>query len=281
MESLTRSADVFPVRFGGPPLPDLVAHALREAIADGRFKSGQRLPSEPQLAEQLGVSRATLRQALSRLTQEGLLVRQHGRGTFISALPQSALHGNLTELVSTTQMIRDQGYQAGVAGCQVELTAVEAWLSDLFLLPADSRFFYISRTRLANGYPAVYSNEYLPASFFGPDSAFLQEGKKIESLYEILLQANIDIAFATCKVIPTVADEVLASRLRVKVGHPLLVLKQLHYTKTNQPVLYSENYHNCEFIEFQTVRQARNSVETAGDVLADAKALVDQLIDHT
>ena len=74
------STEAFPLRFGGPPLPDLVAHALREAIADKRLKSGERLPSEPQLAEQLGVSRATLRQALSQLTQEGLLVRQHGRG---------------------------------------------------------------------------------------------------------------------------------------------------------------------------------------------------------
>jgi GntR family transcriptional regulator len=276
MKSVTRSADAFPLHFGGPPLPDLVAQALCEAITDGRLKSGQRLPSEPQLAEQFGVSRATLRQALSQLTQKGLLIRQHGRGTFVSSVPQSTLHGNLTELMSTTQMIREQGYQAGVAGCQIELTSVEAWLSDLFLLPQDARFLYISRTRLANGYPAVYSNEYIPESFLEAGVTLFQGWKEDGSLYEKLQQVGIDIAFATCKVIPTVADEILASHLRIKVGHPLLLLKQLHYTKANQPVLYSENYHNCEFIEFQTVRKAR---EVVGDVLIDAKALVDQLID--
>lgn len=278
MKRVARSVDAFPLRFGGPPLPDLVARALYEAIADGRLKSGERLPSEPQLAEQLGVSRATLRQALSQLMQEGLLIRQHGRGTFVSSIPQSALHGNLNELMSTTQMIREQGYQTGVAGCQVKLTSGECWLSDLFLLPQDSRFLYISRTRLANGYPAVYSNEYVPEKFFGLGTRLFQGGKEDESLYEKLQQAGVDIAFATCKVVPTVADEILASHLRIKVGHPLLLLKQLHYTKANQPqpVLYSENYHNCEFIEFQTVRKAR---EVVRNTQADTRALMDQLIE--
>jgi GntR family transcriptional regulator len=75
------------------------------------------------------------------------------------------------------------------------------------------------------------------------------------SLYEKLQQAGVEITFATCKVLPTVANEILASHLCIKIGHPLLLLKQLHYTRTNQPVLYSENHHNCEFIDFQTVRK--------------------------
>jgi GntR family transcriptional regulator len=256
MTNIIRPTEALSSRVGGPPLPDLVADILREAIADGRLVSGQHLPSEPQLAEQLGVSRATLRQALALLTQEGLLVRQHGRGTFVSALPQGVLHGNLTELMSTTQMIREQGYQPGIAECCIEVTVVEPWIPDLFDLPQDSRFLHISRTRLANGNPAVYSDEYLPEHLLGPDATSLQERTEDWSLYNTLHQAGINIAFATCKVVPLVADESLASHLRVKVGHPLLLLKQLHYTDVGHAVLYCENYHNCEFIEFQTVRKS-------------------------
>ncbi len=105
MTNIIRPTEALSSRVSGPPLPDLVADILRAAIADGRLVSGQHLPAEPQLAEQLGVSRATLRQALTLLTKEGLLVRQHGRGTFVSALPRGVLRGNLTELMSTTQMI--------------------------------------------------------------------------------------------------------------------------------------------------------------------------------
>ena len=255
MRNSIRPTEALSSRVGGPPLPDLVANLLREAIADGRLVSGEHLPSEPQLAEHLGVSRATLRQALALLTQEGLLVRQHGRGTFVSALPRGVLRGNLTDLTSTTQMIREQGYQPGIAECRIEVTLVEPWMANLFDLSQDSRFLHISRTRLANGHPAVYSEEYLPERLLGPDAITLQERTEDWSLYESFHQVGIDVTFATCKVIPIVADESLASHLSVKVGHPLLLLKNLHHTDAGQPVLYSENYHNCELIEFQTIRR--------------------------
>jgi len=133
---------------------------------------------------------------------------------------------------------------------------VEHLIADLFDLSQDSRFLHISRTRLANGHPAVYSDEYLPESLLGSDATSLQESAEDWSLYERLHRAGVEVAFATCKVVPTVANEALASHLRVKVGHPLLLLKQLHYTGMGQPVLYCENYHNCELIEFQTVRKS-------------------------
>ncbi len=256
MADMINPTEELSLRIGGLPLPDLVADTLRKAIANGRLVSGQRLPAEPQLAEQLGVSRATLRQALSLLTQEGLLVRQHGRGTFVSSLPRSVLRGNLTELMGTTQMIREQGYQPGIAGCRIELTTVEKWVTDLFDLAENVRFLHISRTRLANGHPAVYSDEYLPAHLLGSDATSLQKSPEDWSLYERLQKAGVEVVFATCKVIPTIANEALASHLSVKVGHPLLLLKQLHYTGMGQPVLYCENYHNCDFIEFQTVRKS-------------------------
>ncbi len=255
MGNIIAPAEALSLRTGGPSLPDLVADTLRNAITEGRLASGQRLPAEPQLAEQLGVSRATLRQALSLLTQEGLLVRQHGRGTFVSALPRNVLRGNLTELTSTTQMIREQGYQPGVADCRICVAPVALWIAALFDLAPDARFVHISRTRLASGHPAAYSEEYVPEHLLGSAVIPPQEDAESWSLYATLQQAGIEIAFATCKVIPTVATETLAAHLRVKVGHPLLLLKQLHFTGVGQAVLYCENYHNGDLIEFQMVRK--------------------------
>lgn len=256
MANILRPNEVLSLRISGPALPDLVATTLRDAIADGRLAPGQRLPAEPQLAEQLGVSRATLRQALALLTQEGLLVRQHGRGTFVSSLPTSTMRGNLAELTSTTQMIREQGYQPGVAGCRVAIVAGQPWLADLFDLPVDAQFVHISRTRLANGQPAVYSDEYLPERMLGARAESLQHGPGDWSLYDMLNEAGVAVAFATCKVVPAVVSEALSARFRLPVGHPLLLLKQLHYTQAGLPVLYCENYHSSDIIEFQIVRKA-------------------------
>jgi GntR family transcriptional regulator len=256
VSNILRPAEALSLRISGPALPELVANTLREAIGDGRLVAGQRLPSEPQLAEQLGVSRATLRQALALLTQEGLLVRQHGRGTFVSSLPASALRGNLAELTSTTRMILEQGYQPGVAGTRVQVGIVEQRLADLFDMPAGTRFVHISRTRLANGQPAVYSEEYLPEAILGAHAQALQNGPGDWSLYDMLTQAGVAVSFATCKVVPAVVTEALASCFHIPVGHLLLLLKQLHYTQSGQPVLYCENYHNSDIIEFQLVRKA-------------------------
>lgn len=255
MENTIDPAEALSLRIGGPSLPDLVADTLRDNIAQGRFTVGQRLPAEPQLAEQMGVSRATLRQALSQLTQEGLLVRQHGRGTFVSTLPHAVLRGNLAELKSTTEMIQEQGYEPGIADCQITVGAVEPWIADLFDLAPDSRFLHISRTRLASGQPAAYSDEYLPEHLLGPDAMPPQGGVEDWSLYETLYDAGTEIAFATCKVIATVANETLASHLHVRVGHPLLLLKQLHFTGEGRAILYCENYHNGDLIDFQMMRK--------------------------
>ena len=62
-----------------------LAEMLEEEIVEGRWQSGQRLPSEPDLCEYYGLSRTTIRQALSRLEQEGLVARLKGRGTFVQA----------------------------------------------------------------------------------------------------------------------------------------------------------------------------------------------------
>ena len=78
MANMIHPTEALSLRIGGPSLPDLVADTLRASIADGRLVSGQRLPAELQLAEQLGVSRATLRQALSLLTQVVVILARLG-----------------------------------------------------------------------------------------------------------------------------------------------------------------------------------------------------------
>ncbi|WP_160938740.1 FadR/GntR family transcriptional regulator [Teichococcus coralli] len=73
-----------PLRSGNVTLADAAAAQLGEAIRQGRFTPGDRLPGEQQLAGEFGVSRPVVREAISRLQQEGLVEKQHGRGAFVT-----------------------------------------------------------------------------------------------------------------------------------------------------------------------------------------------------
>jgi GntR family transcriptional regulator len=243
-------------RVGSPPLPELVAASLRQAVVAGQLEPGQRLPSEPDLAGQLGVSRATLRHALSILEQEGLLVRQHGLGTFVSAVPPSLLRGGLAELSSTTDLIRSQGYEPGAVGLRIQQRTVARSIAEPFGLGPHDAFLHISRTRTANGRPVIHCEEYVPAGLLPVELLPTDTEASGWSLYESLASAGSGPMLASCVVVPVVAGDDIATRLRLEPGHPLLLMKQWHYTQAGRPVLYCENWHNSGLLEFQIIRRA-------------------------
>lgn len=235
------------------PLPHLLAAAIREAIQEGRLPLGSQLPSEPEFAEQLGVSRTTLRDAVRILVSSGTLERRRGVGTFVAKSPLINIREGLETLVSTTEVIRAQGYDPGTASVIRETIPATEQLAAVFQLTAEAPLLHFSRTRTANGVPVIQSEEYLPASLLDPETVHQRHGDW--SLYQILKDARLEIASAICKVVPVVANELLAARLNVPLHHPLLLLRQTHFTTEHQPVLYCENYHNSSVIEFHVLRR--------------------------
>lgn len=237
-------------------LPLLVADSLRISLETGKLGPGVRIPSEPELASQFGVSRATVRQALSLLEREGLLVRRHGLGTFVSEVPADHLRGGLAELKSTTDLIKSHGFQPGTTALRITRDRVGSHITRLFTGSDEDDFLHVSRTRTANGRPVIHCEDYLPARLLSANLLPSPDRANSWSLYRTLANAGSEPALAHCSVSPIVASEEIASRLELELGHPLLLLKQLHYTQGGQPVLYSENWHNSTLIEFQIIRRA-------------------------
>src|SRR5947207_1711412 len=91
-----------------PSLTQRAADDLRRAIQDGHYEQTGRLPAEPDLARQLGVSRATLRHAISVLQEEGLVTRRHGSGTFVAGRI-AELRNNLNVNFGVTDLIDAAG----------------------------------------------------------------------------------------------------------------------------------------------------------------------------
>src|SRR5919108_4439174 len=124
-----------------------VQDELRQRIDQGKLPAGARLPSEPDLAAELGVSRATLREALRALEDEGLLRRRQGSGTFVADHPRMA--NSLDVNFGVTEAIRAAGMTPGIARARHWVEPAAAGEAALLELEPGQDVLVIERVRTA------------------------------------------------------------------------------------------------------------------------------------
>lgn len=233
-------------------LPHLIAQSIREAIDTGQLKPGEQLPSEPHFATQLKVSRTTLRDAVRILVGEGVLERRRGVGTFIADNPMVNIQEGLESLLGTTELLRKKGYVPGTSASNWEVIPATEAIAAALEISARTPLIHFSRTRTANNIPVIHCEEYIPITILSPEK--ISASQSDWSLYKLLAENGSEVTSAVCKIAPVVADQNLATRLNVPPHHPLLLLRQIHYSSRHQPILYCENYHNSSVIEFHIRR---------------------------
>lgn len=242
------------------PLAAQAAAAIRRAIVDGLWRIGSQLPSEPRLAAELGVSRATLREALRLLVSDGLLDRRHGVGTFVARLPAPTIERGIDELVSLGEAIEQLGYEPSVGHHGVELLPASPLLAAELTISERQPLCHMTRVRLADGRPVILCHDYFPAAFLensglAPREA-VAEVVELGSLYAWFEQRlGIAIDWALTHIEPVVAGAVETEMLGVRRGEPLIRLRQTHYGVDGRAVLYSENVHNSDVIRFHVQRR--------------------------
>jgi GntR family transcriptional regulator len=230
------------------PSSFMVSAEIRSWLESGVYVPGQQLPPEPALAEKLGTSRVTLREALLELEEDGLVRRQHGVGTFVTqpGRMRESLHLNF----GVTRLIRMMGREPGTRQATYLTQLAPAPVQSRLALDADDKVTVLERIRTADGVPVVYSIEYLP-------SHLTDNGPPLtESLYEYLQnQAGVTIAFGEAKVKPALADARMASLLDVQPGELMLLLEQVDFDAERRPVLYSREYHLAHAFDFVILRR--------------------------
>ncbi|MFX3674048.1 MAG: GntR family transcriptional regulator [Paenisporosarcina sp.] len=227
-----------------------VIDRLKDDIAKGVFQEKEKLPSEFELAKSLGVSRATLREALRLLEEENIIVRRHGVGTFVN--PRPVFTSGIEQLTSVSTMIRKAGMEPGT----IYLSSSEALPSEedvkRFHCEIDESVITIERVRTANGDPVVYCVDKVPTKYLPNDFLSRQEGSIFTAIEE---SGQIRISHAIAFIDPTGYHEVASPFLECEPETALLVLKQLHYDDNDQVVLYSKNYFRADKFSFHVVRK--------------------------
>ncbi len=241
-------------------LPRDIFHRLRTLIISGRLEPGTQLPAEVELADALGVSRNTVRDALNLLQQEGSIIRQHGVGTFVTE--QLFLPNRLDINLGVTELVRSFGWEPGTRGTHIqEIIAGQKWSKPL-QIAADSRLIEITRIRTGNERPLVYTLDVVPRSYLQSDQVDftlddLQNWLMTElSIYEALKRHfNLYVDHAIVSLKPAKADTRLAGLLEIKEGSLLMFLEQVDYDAQGIPLLVSHEYHRADTYTFTVYRK--------------------------
>jgi len=231
--------------------------ALLELIDSDKWAPGQKLPSEPELATVLGVSRATLREALRSLHEEGYLERKPGAGTRV--VKRTILENSLDNNFGVADIIRSMGMVPGTRSLEIRLaSAADDVAHDLQMTPG-SPVAIIERVRTADGKPVVFSRHFYP-THGADDGASALSGLEGESLYTLLeTRTGIPVRYGTAIIEPAVADEHLARRLELPRGSLLMHFRQVDYNSEHVPVILSSEYFRSDAFQFTIFRRGPRS----------------------
>lgn len=231
-----------------------VAEQIRRRISSGEYRHGSRLPSEVSLSASFGVSRATLREALRILEDEGATMSRRGAGSFVR--PESSLIvEGLEKLGSWTKSIRKAGFLAEDRVLSVKAIELVGSAAQSLDLENGSSGYMIESIRLANKQPVIYSCSVLKGSIFA-DADTLMKRNQYDSLLDFLRDTTgIKIAYCVENLRVMVAAPPITHLLSVESGSPLLLMEGVAYCDGDRPVYVESSFFRCDIYDFILVRR--------------------------
>ena len=211
------------------PLWSQVLDDLRARLASGELT--ERFPTDRELVEDYGVSRQTVRDAVRRLGEEGMVTRERGRGSFVQ--PRT-IEQSLGALYSLFRSIEDQGFEQRSVVRTLE-RRVNTEAAGMLGLAADAPLVFLERVRLADDEPVAVDCSWLSAEVAG---ALLDDGASLghAALYEVLAErCGLVLTGGWERIRPELPTEAQADLLHVDADEPVFAIERLAY-RADEPV---------------------------------------------
>jgi DNA-binding GntR family transcriptional regulator len=210
------------------PLYFQVAEQLERAIQDGLLAPGDRIANEVALADQLGLSRPTLRQAIQTLVDKGLLVRKRGVGTQVV----TAAIRRTMELTSLHDDLARRGLQPATTVLSLELVEPDDGVRQRLNLPAGERVWRLDRLRTANGEPLALMCNLVPETVTDLRQVDLER----TGLYEHFRSQGVNLRVAHQVIGARTVDTREAKLLGGRKGDPVLTMERTSYDDKGRAV---------------------------------------------
>ncbi len=218
------------------PLHVQAEKLLRELVEKKEYQDGKLLPNEVELSNQIGISRNTLRYAILKLVNEGLLSRKKGYGTKVS---RKGVLGRAKNWLSFSQEMK----ALGIAVCNFELHV--GWqipspdISSFFGIKPETRVLTLERLRGKENFPFVYF-----ISWFNPEIGITGNDDFSRPLYEILEEKyHVKASLSYEEVTAIKATPFICQKLEIDDDEPVLFRKRFVFDENKRPIEYNFGYY--------------------------------------
>lgn len=225
----------------GIPLYIQIKNHLKSEIMSGEIEPGEQLPSEDDLARLFGVSRMTIRQGITELIRDGLVYRQHGKGTFVTQAQIIRDHTRLTDFFKSCQR---KGLKPRAEVISRELIPASEKVAEYLLLDPGEQVIKIETLRFINDKPITLHATQLPyrlvPELWELDLDTLGLDKR--HIWEVLEQYGVKVSRAQERLEALQADARLARLLEMEEGFPILYGERILYAVDGKPIKYADCY---------------------------------------
>ncbi len=252
------------------PLYTQVREILRERILDGSYQPHAQLPAESEIGSMFGVSRITVRQALSDLQKEGVIFKIPGKGSFVS---KPKAFQTLTQLEGFGEAMSRMGHEIYNRVISHKSISASAHIAQQLRISVGTPLIEIKRIRYLNREPVSLEITYLPEA--------IGERLKKEDLASrdifLILENDYGIALghADLQIEAMVADDTLAQSLQVEPGTALLRLERLTHTAAGAPLDFEYLFFRGDVFQYrlQIARRSHGEGNDQNQALNGSRAL--------
>jgi DNA-binding GntR family transcriptional regulator len=231
------------------PLYYQVAQRLEHAIESGELPAGTRLDTELVLADQLGVSRPTLRRAIEYLVDRGYVVRRRAVGTQV-------LHPKVRRPVQLSSLYDDlatEGKNPGTTVLSLRTVPAADSVAHALGLQEGGPVVALERLRYADGDPLAVMRNWLPSGLVELDPEALER----TGLYQLMRAAGVGLHLASQTIGGRAATAAEARLLQARKGEPLLTMQRTTYDDTGRAVELADHFYRASLYSFEIVLATR------------------------
>jgi GntR family transcriptional regulator len=252
----SKQRDRIPIRVDTRPLYALTVDALTELLSRGVYKPGSALPKENILAEQIGVSKSTLRVALGHLEARGEITRRPGVGTFVAVKQASLSNADLMipmdRLITIQRIGHESGFEIELLEREIEEVDVTPDCIRILGAKEGEKVLHCRILKAIGGKPGAYLETFLLPELV--DLHELQNSDK-DIVNYMIHHDQIKPVRTQTSIASICAGSKIAERLQVDLGEPLLELIEIFIDTTDRAVALGRNYFLTNHFGFSIVRQ--------------------------
>ena len=248
------------------PLYSRIQEHIAELILSGKLAPETKIQSEREFSEDLGVSRMTVRRALTELVNEGLLERKHGSGTYVSR-PKVTYES--AELVNYIEAMQRRNIATASQLLEFSEIAASRRLAELLKIEIGNPIYRVDILRFANRVPVILERVFFPRVRFPELEEWDLEKSSIHDLLTTVYKVKLGRISQTVEAVA--AADAVAQQLRIEENSPLLMLSRtVHQNDTGEPVVFSQDFLRSDYARIHSDIQTEE-LGLAGHVSGSGK----------